>query len=188
MNYNAPASKKPSSHRKNPLEKTRENDFFDQLFGSQKRATQQEKRPVSMTSEENRKASPQRKEFTIFASDSHSENYEIPRQIKQLGEEVRSAVQQLKKTQKALDHQILQVEKQTIEAMPQKGGIYHVHFLEKLLLFIRLIQSKTGEAKTWLSAMQSKKKKRGSAFASRSKQKGTQYSLSQELSTARAVQ
>ena len=141
-----------------------------------------------MRHEEKKQHLPQRKEFTIFASETHSENHEVPKQIEQLSAEVKQAVTQLKKAQKNLDHQILQAEKHTIESMPQKGGIYHVHFLENLLSFIRLMQSKVGEAKTWLSAMQSKKKKRGSAFASRSKKQGTQYSLSQELSTARSVQ
>ncbi len=193
MNYTMPTSKKQSSSRKkNPLEKTYEDDFdpkfFDQLFGSQSKGTPQEKRPTSMAREEKKHPLPQRKEFTIFARETYSENYEIPKQIEQLSDEVRRAMKQLKQTQKSLDHQILQAEKQTLEIAPQKGGIYHVHFLEKLLSFIQLMQSKVGEAKTWLSAMQSKKKKRGSAFAVRSKQKGTQYSLSQELSTARAVQ
>jgi len=36
--------------------------------------------------------------------------------------------------------------------------------------------------------MVSKKKKRGSLFAVRSKKAGTQYSMSQELSNARSVQ
>lgn len=192
MNYKIPASKKSSLYKKNPLEKTHEDDFdphfLDQLFGSRQKRASQENIPSHMMDEKKEQPLPQRKEFTIFAHDTHSENYEVPKQIEQLAGEVKQAVQQLKRSQKALDQQILQVEKHTIDAMPQKGGIYHVHFLEKLLSFIKLMQSKVGEAKTWLSAMQSKKKKRGSAFAMRSKQKGTQYSQSQELSTARAVQ
>lgn len=192
MNYKVPASKKPSSYKKNPLEKTYEDDFdpqfFDQLLKSQQKGVSQENIPSHMMREKKKQPLPQRKEFTIFASETHSENYEVPKQIEQLAGEVKQAVQQLKRSQKAFNHQLLQVEKHTIDVMPIKGGIYHVHFLEKLLSFIKLMQSKVGEAKTWLSAMQSKKKKRGSAFAARSKQKGTQYSLSQELSTARAVQ
>ena len=47
---------------------------------------------------------------------------------------------------------------------------------------------KTGESRTWMQALMSKKAKRGSAFAARSKKQGTAYSMSQELSNSRNVQ
>lgn len=192
MNSTTATSKKFNARKKNPLEQTArdtyDQGFFDQLFGSYQETVQQEKTPSPMTRERKERPLPQRKEFTIFKSEVHTESYTVPKQIEELSAQVKQAVEQLKKAQKSLDHQILQVEKHTIEVVPQKGGIYHVNFLEKLLSFIKILQSKVGEAKTWLSAMQSKKKKRGSAFAVRSKKQGTQYSLSQELSTARSVQ
>lgn len=193
MNYKTQTAKKPISYKKNPLEKTLDeqtNDsFFDQFFSlNQESQNSSEKLPPNLARERKEQPQPQRKEFTVFADKVHHENHEVPKEIEALTMQVKQAVEQLKKTQKSLDHQIIQVEKHAIESLPQKGGVYHVHFLEKLLSFIKLLQSKVGEAKTWLTAMQTKKKKRGSLFAARSKQKGTQYSLSQELSTARSVQ
>ena len=75
-----------------------------------------------------------------------------------------------------------------MQSIGKKPGVYHVRYLELLLSFLQGVKAKVGEAKTWLMAIQSKRAKRGSAFAVRSKKQGTQYSLSQELSTARNVQ
>lgn len=191
MNLKNVPTKKPVPYKKNSLEKNLEEQanasFFDQFFGFD-RDSRGERLPANLARERKEQHPPQRKEFTIFKHNVYRETHEIPRQIEHLTTEVRRAVDQLKKAQKTLDHQIIETEKHTIESLPRKPGIYHVHFLENLLSFIRLLQAKVGEAKTWLTAMQTKKKKRGSLFAHLSKKKGTQYSLSQELSTARAVQ
>jgi hypothetical protein len=72
--------------------------------------------------------------------------------------------------------------------LPEKPGIYHVRFLEIIVNVLRALRAKINESSTWMQALTSKKKKRGSLFAVRAKKKGTQYSLSQELSSARSVQ
>lgn len=169
---------------KNPLEKTLEDtpattsSFLNELLRGRRETPQKREE----------KKAPLRTEFTIFSKTSYQEQYIIPKQIKDLTEEVRREITLIKKQNKALVNQIKDIEKHTIETLPQKAGIYHIRLLETFLSFLKVLQAKVGEAKTWLSAMQSKKKKRGSLFAARSKQKGTQYSLSQELTTARSVQ
>ena len=80
------------------------------------------------------------------------------------------------------------IEKFTMDTLTEKPGIYHVKFLEIVLQILRTMRMKTGESRTWMQALMSKKAKRGSAFAARSKKQGTAYSMSQELSNSRNVQ
>lgn len=171
---------KKTSTKKNPIESILHEDnsqhnetrgFFDSLYPSQKKETKPQ----------------QRKEFTIFSYTKDKETRRIPQEIAQLTAEIRKEIDRLKKAQKSLTSQIIEIEKHSINHTTEKPGIYHVRFLEILLSFLRAIISKTNESKTWLSAMHSKKKKRGSLFASRKKKMGTQYSLSQELQTSRNV-
>jgi hypothetical protein len=130
---------------------------------------------------------PQRLEFTVFRNEDYEEKYVIPQEIKRLTEEIRKEIAAIKQSNKALLSQVADIEKTTLQSLPDKPGIYHVRFLEILLSFLRNLRAKVGEAKTWLAAMQTKRKKRGSLFLALSKKKGTQYSLSQELQTARGV-
>ena len=128
---------------------------------------------------------------TIFDLSTHKEVVERPRQImeiQQLVEEIRREVKEIKAKSEGLNAEVEQIEKVTLQSLPDKPGIYHIRYLEIVLSFLRGLKTKVGEAKTWLMAMQSKRAKRGSAFMTNTKKKGTQYSLSQELSTARNVQ
>ena len=129
----------------------------------------------------------QRTEFTIFSHQKYHENELIPREIESLKDEIRAEIKALKLSQRQLVTQAEEIEKAAFQTISEKGGVYHIHFLEILLGLIRDLRSKATEAKTWLSAMQSRKKKRGSLFAFLSKKKGTQYSLSQEIQTTRSV-
>ena len=129
----------------------------------------------------------QRLEFTIFSHQKYQENELIPREIESLKDEIRAEIKALKLSQKQLVTQAEEIENSAFQTISEKGGIYHIHFLEILLSLIRDLRAKATEAKTWLSAMQTKKKKRGSLFAVLSKKKGTQYSLSQELQNTRSV-
>jgi len=86
-----------------------------------------------------------------------------------------------------LAHEVVEVEKHAIQSLPEKPGVYHVRFLELLSSFLQGLTTKVSEAKNWMAAMHTKKAKRGSLFAVRSKKQGTQYSLSQELQSARSV-
>ncbi len=130
---------------------------------------------------------PKRQEFTVFSQNEHYESSVRPQEIQQLMTEVRREVADIKARNQAVISEVEEVERHTLQSMPEKPGTYHVHFLEMILLFLRGLKQKVGEANTWLEAMQSKRAKRGSAFSVRSKRKGTQYSMSQELQTARNV-
>ncbi len=108
--------------------------------------------------------------------------------IKELTEQIRREIKLIKDAHKTLIDEVKDIENLTIQELPEKPGIYHIRFLEVVLSLLRTLKAKISESNTWLEAMQSKKKKRGSLFAALSKKKGTQYSLSQELSNARSVQ
>lgn len=128
------------------------------------------------------------KKGNIFNFTEHRENVLIKRQIKELTEQVRQEIEILKKADKTLLAEVQDVEKLAINDVPEKPGIYHIRFLEIVLSILKAVRAKVSESRTWLQALISKKKKRGSLFAARTKEKGTQYSLSQELSNARSVQ
>lgn len=131
---------------------------------------------------------PQRKEFTLFNYQEYYESQIVRNQIKELNELIRKEIAMLKKANDSLLNEVSDIENLAIGQMPDKPGIYHVRFLEIVLSILRSLRAKVGESRTWMQALMSKKKKRGSLFMVHSKKKGTQYSLSQELSTARSVQ
>ncbi|MFA9288618.1 MAG: DUF5660 family protein [Weeksellaceae bacterium] len=109
-------------------------------------------------------------------------------EIKELIQAIKQEVEMIKKADSSLMGEVSDIEKLTINNMPDKPGIYHVRFLEIVLKVLQGLRAKIGESNTWMQALQSKKKARGSAFAANSKKKGTQYSMSEELKATRAVQ
>jgi len=173
------------------LEEKRGSGFFDQFFASNDNSynypPNSEKFPSYQPWQKKEQKAPQRLEFTVFKHEDYREKHIIPNEIRQLIEEVRKEIAVIKQANKALISQVADIEKTTVESLPDKPGVYHLRFLELLLSFLRILRAKVGEAKTWLAAMQTKKKKRGSLFLVLSKKKGTQYSLSQELQSSRAV-
>jgi len=129
-----------------------------------------------------------KKEANLFNYQSHHENVVVRDQIQKLIEQIRQEVQHIRKTDSSLMNEVRDIEKFTLETLSEKPGIYHVKFLEIVLRILQSVRMKVGESKTWMQALMSKKKKRGSLFASRSKKQGTAYSMSQELSNSRSVQ
>lgn len=188
-------TKTKTSIKKNILEKDPDNNsssgFFDSIFGTYDGTPNYGlETPYSPWTKKETPA-PLRKEFTIFSQLEYSEKVIVPKkieQIKELIEEIKREVKLIKQSKQELIADVEEVEKVILQSLPEKPGVYHIRFLEILLSFIKSLRAKVGEAKTWLAAMISKKKKRGSLFAVRAKQKGTQYSLSQELQSARSVQ
>lgn len=124
----------------------------------------------------------------IFNWTEHYENVLIKREIQKLTEQIRQQIVALQQSEKSLLNDVKDVEKLVINDLPEKPGVYHIRFLEIVLSILKSLQAKVSESRTWLQALISKKKKRGSLFVVRSKKMGTQYSLSQELSLTRATQ
>lgn len=134
------------------------------------------------------KSKTKKQEVKLFNYQEYYETTLIKKQIQELTEAIKKEIEVIKRADVSLLNDIRDVEKLTINNLPEKPGIYHIRFLELVLEILRTLRAKVGESKTWLQALMSKKKKRGSLFAVRSKKQGTQYSMSQELSNSRSVQ
>jgi len=139
-------------------------------------------------SEESKKSLPLRKEFTLFSYNQYHEQEIVRKKIKELIELIRQEIELIRKTEKTLLSEVKDIENLTVQELPAKPGLYHVRFFEIVLSLLRNVRKKVSESKTWLEALMTKKKKRGSLFLVRTKKMGTQYSLSQELQAARSVQ
>ncbi len=139
-------------------------------------------------SKEVSKSKSKKQEVKVFNYQEYYETTLIKKQIEELTDAIRKEIEMIKRADSSLLNQIRDVEKLTINDLPEKPGIYHIRFLELVLNILRTLRAKVGESKTWLQALMSKKAKRGSAFVVRSKKQGTQYSMSQELSNSRSVQ
>jgi len=171
--------------KNNPLESLKDLDYdgMDSYFNSEglpqynERDFEAKKKPVS-----------QRKEFSVFNYQEYYERDLIKKQIKDLVELIKREIEAIKKADASLLDEVKEMQKIVLETQLEKPGIYHVRFLETVLSLLQAVRARVGESKTWLNAMVSKRKKRGSAFAAISKKKGTQFSLSQELQSARSIQ
>jgi len=184
------SNKTKSYKNQNTLESLKEdraNSIFDQFFGNYDSPGQAEQDFVK--SFEAKKPSRQsRQEFSIFNYQRYYEQEIVKKEIKELIEQVKKEIDLIKKADAALLNEVKDIQNLAIESLPEKPGIYHIRFFEIVISLLRSLRAKINESRTWLQAMTSKKKKRGSLFAVRTKKKGTLYSLSQELQSARSIQ
>jgi len=169
------------------LKNTRDSNFIDQFFGNYN-PDYQNKEDFEWPREVKKPSTKQRQEFSIFNYQLYYEQDIVKRQIKELSEQISKEIELIKKADSGLLQEIKDVQKLSLESLPEKPGVYHIRFFEIILSILRSLRAKIGESKTWLQAMISKKKKRGSLFMSLAKKKGTLYSLSQELQSARSIQ
>ncbi|MCX7881329.1 MAG: DUF5660 domain-containing protein [Patescibacteria group bacterium] len=182
MNFYKPQNKKSGfSNQNDTIERLKNQGVNPDWFANEKNIDKE-------TFEAKKNSSFQRKEFTIFNYQEYYERELIKKQIKELTEQIRKEIAYIKKTDASLLSEVKDIEKLSIESLPEKPGIYHIRFLEIVLRILQTLRQKVNESRTWLQAMMSRKKKRGSLFMALSKKKGTQYSLSQELQTVRSVQ
>jgi hypothetical protein len=200
------AVKKTASHIVNPIESLRElssgmgkstidalqtmgSGMIDQLLGiTEPTPANPEQDQIKQIEDLQKEKKSLKKEANLFNYQNHHENVVVRDQIKNLLEQIRQEVQYIKKADASLLNDVRDIEKFTMDTLSEKPGIYHVKFLEIVLRILQSVRMKVGESRTWLSALMSKKKKRGSAFAARSKKQGTAYSMSQELTNSRSVQ
>jgi hypothetical protein len=162
--------------------------MLDQFFGSSDNDESKDLGNELNFKKELDKAKGKKQEVKVFNYQEYYENTLIKKQIQELTEAIKKEIEMIKRADASLINDVKDVENLTINGLPEKPGIYHIRFLELVLNILRHLRAKVGESKTWLQALMSKKKKRGSAFAVRSKKSGTQYSMSQELSNSRSVQ
>lgn len=174
---------------KNPLESIGDigGGMLDQFFGGKIPEDDYTGSEFNFSKEASKSKS-KKQEVKVFNYQEYYETTLIKKQIQELTETIKKEIEMIKRADASLLNDIADVEKLTINDLPEKPGIYHIRFLELVLNILRTLRAKVGESKTWLQALMSKKKKRGSLFAIRSKKQGTQYSMSQELQNSRSVQ
>lgn len=164
--------------------------MLDQFFGGFEDDDNEDTmgKEFSPSSKEQKVSPKAKKEANIFNYNEYHESVLVKKEIRQLVDQIRKEIQYIRKADKSLLNEVKDIEKIAIDSLPERPGIYHVRFLEIVLRTLQLLRQKMGESKTWMQALMSKKKKRGSLFVVQSKKAGTQYSMSQELSNARSVQ
>ncbi len=180
---------KPNTQKKkayqNPIEAIRQTQNIPR--GVDRREPQAQEPHIKDSQEKPAVFSPYGREFTIFSDVSDYEHRRKLKEIEALHAQIKHVIQEIKRKSEHVSAEVTHIEKQVLETNTHKKDIYHINYLELILSFLQGIKAKVGEAKTWLQAMQTKRKKRGSAFVRRAKKLGTQYSLSQELQNARNV-
>src|SRR5260221_339510 len=173
MYTNPQAGKKIHSiAQKNTAETLGESaDIFDQLFGEHTAENYQE----SQAPQQYEHAQPKRKlEKNIFIFANYHEAEVVQREIKELDQKI---LKEIKSIEKMASETVKDAEKLALESPTAQTGIYHIRLRELIIGFLANIRAKVGESRTWMNALISKKKKRGSLFAARTKEKGTQYSM-----------
>lgn len=208
MNYKMPPQgnkTKSGLTNKNPLETIRDfgsstvqsttNEFkkigsgmFDQFFGNGDYGYSENSQETNKFNPKELAKSSKKQEFKVFNYNEYYENELVKRQIKELSEMIKREIEMIKRSDASLLNEVKDIQNLTLDSLPNKVGIYHIRFLEIVLNILRTLRLKIGESKTWLQALVSKKKKRGSLFVTRSKKQGTLYSMSQELQNARSIQ
>jgi len=109
---------------------------------------------------------------------SYQEKYQeatLRNEIRQAVSTVQREVVKLEKDQKAL---ITDIEKVTVESLPNKPGVYHLRFFQWLISIVKSLRQKVNESRTWLVAMKSKKSQQN--YWKMYKKHGTSFGLSDE--------
>ena len=140
--------------------------MLDQFFGGNNQEDNNLEKEFNYNKEELKPKS-KKQEVKIFNYQEYYESTLIKKQIKELTEAIKKEIEMIKRADASLINDIRDVEKLTINDLPEKPGIYHVRFLELVLGILKTLRAKVGESKTWLQTLISKKKKRGSLFAVR---------------------
>lgn len=131
---------------------------------------------------------PRRQEmFRVYDHRKIEEDRQI-NEVKQLIQAIKDEVKMLKQSSESMSQEVSDVQNIIINEKGNKSDIYTIRFLEVVLNLLRSIRMKVGESRTWMDALTSKKAKRGSLFAARSKKQGTQYSQSEEMKVTRNTQ
>lgn len=124
----------------------------------------------------------------LFNYHEYHERVLVPKEVQELTEVIKHEIKAIKNANASLMSEVSDVEQVVMNQSVEKSGVYDMRFLETVMELLQLLKKKINESNTWLQALTSRKAKRGSAFAARSKNQGTQYSMSQELQVTRSTQ
>ncbi|CAN5145634.1 hypothetical protein BH09PAT2_BH09PAT2_02950 [soil metagenome] len=156
--------------------------IFEQLLNNYENPEQ----PQEQQEQDNRQPAI-RNEATLFSFREREDQKEIE-QLKELIKMIEKEVKEIKRKSNQVLENVHDIENSVINTHEKEPTMYIFRILNAFLDVLRSVNLNLPSSSTWMEAMQSKKAKRGSLFASRSKKSGTSYSQSQELSNARSVQ
>lgn len=159
--------------------------FLDQMFGAYPPDEKTSQEAIWRNKIREQQPPQKKKEANVFNFSHYHEKEIVSRKVTKLQEEIKEAVRVIKHDSSDL---VKEAEKLSLEPISEKPGVYHERLLEVILSLLKALRLKIGESKTWMQALISKKAKRGSLFAKRSKEKGSQYFLSEEIKNTRSVQ
>lgn len=134
----------------------------------------------------------EKKPTELFNYVDHRERVTNQQEIRELTaylrEELKRSVEVLKAENAQFADEVRDAEKIAMQELPENPTLYDLSFIEVLVQLMQTLIMEVRESRTWLSAFSGKKNKRGSLFAKRSKEKGSAYSMSQELQITRSTQ
>lgn len=115
---------------------------------------------------------------------------EEQRQLDEVYKELEQEIKRYEMQQQKMDENIEKLKKLIIaeRTTKYKKGKYAFTVAEIGRMIMKTALINLSDSNNWLEAVITKRKKRGSLFAARSKKQGTQYSMSQEISISRSVQ
>ncbi len=159
--------------------------IFEQLLNIS--SEKQDNRMESEPEQANNKQPAFRPEATLFSFRERQDQKEIE-ELKKLIKIIEDEVKAIKRKSNQVLQNVHDIENSVINTHEKEPTLYIFRILNAFIEVLRSINLNLPSSSTWMEAMQSKKAKRGSLFASRAKKQGTQYSQSQELATSRSVQ
>jgi hypothetical protein len=114
-----------------------------------------------------------------FVTIEAREDFETKQEIKKLIELVKQEIKLIEQHNKML---ITEAAKVTLDALPEKPGIYHVRFFEWLLGLLRDVRKKVTESGNWLAMARGKQKRMG--YWGLAQKHGTKYTMSSDRTPA----
>jgi len=118
-------------------------------------------------------------EMLLFSNQEREESLRINREVEMVLMEIKREIVILEKRQKTV---IAEASRISMQALPEKVGIYHIRFFEWVLALLRDLHKKVSESATWLSHLNSKRRKKG--YWGMFKKHGTSFGLSGERTVA----
>ena len=118
-------------------------------------------------------------EVSLFSYKEYRMSADVNQEIRQLISDIRREIMALEREHKGM---LSDAAKITVEALPEKPGIYHIRFLEWVLRTIRDLRKKVSESATWFSMLSGKRGKMG--YWGMFKKHGTNFAMSNERAIA----
>lgn len=136
-----------------------------------------DKKEISIDRKISQLQSVQRAEKEVF----NAKQKVVEEQISKLLSELAMEVKKLETQTAELGRDVAKV---TVESRPTKSGIYHLNFLDMVIVMLRDLRKRVGESRQWLALSTKKKQQKG--YWQMFKKHGTTFAMSEERAIASA--